>query len=290
VHGGIIYVTYAFQAATRVSDGSYHEEIQRLRENRNREMTASPLNWLSLVGLFCFEEGDSSFGGDDANKIVIRQMVHQRGGVFRFEDGRVVLTSVEDGSLRVNGRLPDSRPLRADLDGDPDLVETGSVAMRVIRRGQRTLLRVWDKEAPAVRHYTGLRYYPIRPEYRMMARFVPYSPPRVLAVLDAIGNEYARQFIGQAQFLWNGVECHLEAEDAGDKLLFNFTDETRTDATYPGGRFLTVPKFEGGQVTLDFNRACNWPCAYTSFAACPIPPIENRLAVRIEAGEMRYHP
>jgi len=40
-----------------------------------------------------------------------------------------------------------------------------------------------------------------------------------------------------------------------------------------------------GRVRIDFNRATNLPCAYTSSAMCPLPPVENRLDVAIEAGE-----
>ena len=45
-----------------------------------------------------------------------------------------------------------------------------------------------------------------------------------------------------------------------------------------------------GRVTLDFNRAAeNPPCAYNPWTTCPLPPSANRLQVRIEAGEKRYH-
>ena len=40
---------------------------------------------------------------------------------------------------------------------------------------------------------------------------------------------------------------------------------------------------------LDFNRAQNPPCAYNPWTTCPLPPSANKLAVRIEAGEKRYH-
>jgi uncharacterized protein (DUF1684 family) len=43
-----------------------------------------------------------------------------------------------------------------------------------------------------------------------------------------------------------------------------------------------------GQVVLDFNKAYNPPCAFTPYATCPLPPTENRLAIRIEAGEKKY--
>jgi uncharacterized protein (DUF1684 family) len=43
-----------------------------------------------------------------------------------------------------------------------------------------------------------------------------------------------------------------------------------------------------GHVVLDFNKSYNPPCAFTPYATCPLPPQENRLAVRIEAGEKKY--
>ncbi|HEX3581219.1 MAG TPA: DUF1684 domain-containing protein, partial [Thermoanaerobaculia bacterium] len=30
------------------------------------------------------------------------------------------------------------------------------------------------------------------------------------------------------------------------------------------------------------------PCAFTQFATCPLPPPQNRLPFRIEAGELKY--
>ena len=40
---------------------------------------------------------------------------------------------------------------------------------------------------------------------------------------------------------------------------------------------------------LDFNKAYNPPCVFTDYATCPLPPKENYLSVRIEAGEKKYH-
>jgi uncharacterized protein (DUF1684 family) len=40
-----------------------------------------------------------------------------------------------------------------------------------------------------------------------------------------------------------------------------------------------------GRVTIDFNRTVNLPCAFTTYATCPLPPAENRLPVPVEAGE-----
>jgi uncharacterized protein len=53
-----------------------------------------------------------------------------------------------------------------------------------------------------------------------------------------------------------------------------------------------VPLPADGHVLLDFNKAFNPPCALNDFATCPLPPSQNRLKLRVEAGEKTYagHP
>ena len=59
--------------------------------------------------------------------------------------------------------------------------------------------------------------------------------------------------------------------------------------TFGGGRFVyTPPPGAEGVVPVDFNRAYNPPCVFTPHATCALPLPQNRLPVRIEAGEMRY--
>jgi len=41
-------------------------------------------------------------------------------------------------------------------------------------------------------------------------------------------------------------------------------------------------------VTVDFNRAHSPPCAFTAFATCPLPPSQNRIALLVAAGELKY--
>ena len=54
------------------------------------------------------------------------------------------------------------------------------------------------------------------------------------------------------------------------------------------GRFFYSAMPKDGHVELDFNKAYNPPCAFTPYATCPLPPPENKLPVRIEAGEKKY--
>lgn len=59
--------------------------------------------------------------------------------------------------------------------------------------------------------------------------------------------------------------------------------------TYGGGRFLYTEMIDGNNVIIDFNKATNPPCAFSPFATCPLPPLENILDVEITAGEKAVH-
>ena len=109
-----------------------------------------------------------------------------------------------------------------------------------------------------------------------------------MKIRDVIGEEYEVEFPGFATFTLGGRECRLEAEKTDTGLFFNFYDPTNGNGSYPGGRFLTADAPNDREVIIDFNMAYNPPCAYTDFATCPLPPSQNRLPVRIPAGEMIY--
>ena len=266
---------------------AYFQIIQSQRVDRDQRVRANPVNWLSLIGLFPLKEGENCFGGTPDAQIVLPT---ETSGMLLLRKSQISLIPMVGTDLRVNDVLPtNSSLLQTDLNGPADRIETGSLVMSVIQRGERLYLRVWDKESAVLKSFNGFHYFPIRPEYCLQAQFERFDPPRILTTLDVIGTENRTTFAGMAHFTLDGCDCTLIAEDNEGELLFSFTDETRHDSTYPGGRKLSTAKPIGNVLTLDFNQTTNWPCAYTPFATCPLPPPENRLSVRIEAGEKRYH-
>lgn len=267
---------------------TYTESILKERAERDQRLTADPLNWLALCGRFFLEEGENSIGSAESDKIVLPILPAPRAVVLTITGDKATLTEHMDG-VTVNGSDPEPRSLRSDVDGDQDTITCGRVAMQLIIRGGTLILRTWDLESEAVKKFKGLHYYPVKPEFRIKAKYTPYDPPLARKTYNAIGNELDSTFAGFVEFGVDGIDCRLDAEDGGDELLLNFTDMTKIDATYPGGRYITISKPVPAEVILDFNTAVNWPCAYTNFATCPLPPFENRLKARIEAGELRFH-
>ena len=69
------------------------------------------------------------------------------------------------------------------------------------------------------------------------------------------------------------------------ELEIFFRDSTNLSGTYPAGRFVSLTPAGEGRYRLDFNRARNPFCAYSSAYACPAPWRGNALPAAIAAGE-----
>jgi len=268
---------------------AYEEEIFQFRTNRENRLRNNERSWLALSGLFWLVDGNNTFGADPSNDIQLGgKDIPPYVGVFQYRNESVTARIHDDVTVTCNGEPIRNKVLRFDIEEDTDFIEVGSLIMVAIKRGKNCLIRVWDKENPARKEFTSLKHYPVNPAYRITARFVPYNPARVIRIRDVIGEEYDVEIPGYALFNLGGKECRLEAEKDGDGLFFNFYDPTNGNGSYPGGRFLVSEAPNEREVVIDFNLAYNPPCAYTDFATCPLPPSQNRLPVRIPAGEMVY--
>jgi uncharacterized protein (DUF1684 family) len=120
---------------------------------------------------------------------------------------------------------------------------------------------------------------------------VPYRPPKGLRVPNVLGQTVLLPCPGRAEFTLQGRALHLDGvleEPDATELFFIFRDQTTGKETYGAGRFLYAELPRQGRIVLDFNKAYNPPCAFTPYATCPLPPKQNWLPVRVEAGEMAY--
>jgi uncharacterized protein (DUF1684 family) len=174
---------------------------------------------------------------------------------------------------------------------DVDKIEVGPRAFVVIRRGERFAVRMWDANAEALKGFTGIERFPLSKEWNIEARWEAYEKPKLIKIQSVIP-DYMENYVvpGVAIFVVGGKEYRLEpvGEPGARQLFFIFADKTNGGDTYGAGRFLYTDPPRGGRVVLDFNKATNPPCAFSTFATCPLPPASNRLPVRIEAGEKRF--
>lgn len=94
---------------------------------------------------------------------------------------------------------------------------------------------------------------------------------------------------GVFRFEVGGTACSLTAytfdgSESGS-LFVPFLDGTTGIESYGAGRYLDLEAEEDGTYILDFNLAYHPSCVYDLRFSCPLTPAENRLPVRIEAGE-----
>jgi uncharacterized protein (DUF1684 family) len=263
-------------------DAVYVASIQKWRAAHELRLRADD-GWLSVVGLGWLKEGENRAGSAPGADIMLPAGTPSALGRFRLAGGLVTFEPSAGAAVEINGKPAAAQALRPDVDK----VTAGSLTLFIIRRGDRFGIRVKDRNSAARRSFAGEQWYPARASWRVMARFEPASPGKTVPIANVLGQVANQASPGTAVFTIDGKPYRLDAIEEGRELFFIFKDGTSRDATYPAGRFLYTDQPRNGQVVLDFNKAENPPCAFTEFATCPLPPRQNQLPIRIEAGE-RY--
>ena len=215
-----------------------------------------------------------------------------RVGSLWLEDGVVRLVPHEGVEVFHAGRLVGEMALVDDRSEHTTVLELGTLRFHVIRRGDRLGVRVKDSAAPALRDFAGLEHFPIDESWRVEGGLEPSEPGATVEIIDFTGAVSQDPTPGTFVFERDGATWRIEAlpGEPDGSLFLVFGDMTNGTETYAGGRFLyTDPPGAHGRVVADFNLAYNPPCVFSDYATCPLPPPENRLPLRIEAGERKWH-
>ena len=141
--------------------------------------------------------------------------------------------------------------------------------------------------------FTGLPYYPVNEDlYFEDLQLQPYQgdEPSSFEIPTSDGKLRPAKRAGVLRFDLDGATRQLTGytfETGGDEgeLFVPFLDATSGTETYGAGRYLDLEPEDDGTYILDFNLAYHPSCVYDPKFSCPLTPAENRLPVRIEAGE-----
>ena len=283
----LFMILFTLNACNNNGDGSdaYPKEINRWKEKRLARLK-SENGWLNLAGLFWLEEGINTIGSDSSNSIIYPDKAPPHLGKYLLESGQVRFIPEPGMEVLLEGKPIEELEIDTDKTGKPTLLESGSLAWFIIERGDQFGIRLRDYEHPAINQLTHIETFPADPAWKIEAVFEEYEEPRELLIPTIIGTVEKNMCPGILRFNVEGVEQEFYPVAAGKKLFVIFADETSALETYGGGRFLYLDRPDKrGLVTIDFNKAFNPPCAFTDYATCPLPPRENFLTVRIEAGE-----
>jgi uncharacterized protein (DUF1684 family) len=265
--------------------------VQQWRAERVADLK-SDTGWLTLAGLFWLKDGENTFGSGAANALHLdNPALAANAGSFMKTGGKVRFIAHDGAGITHDGQPVTQIDLVPDSQGEPTVLESGTLSFYVIERVGRYGIRLRDKANPHRKNFRGLDYFPVSTDWVFDARFEPYTPHRKIKITNILGMEEDMDAPGAIVFNKDGKEFRLDAilEDPKDTELFvMFADTTSGKETYGAGRFLHTDLPQNGRVQLDFNKSYNPPCAFNTFATCPLPPFENRMALRVEAGEKTY--
>lgn len=258
------------------------ERWARFREARNAAL-AEEHGWLSLTSF-------QWLGPEPAE-------VEQVPGLWSAtDDGASLTASAADGLIGLPGGHRVDGTITAVLDDEESLLwvsHGGSTGRRIVvelaRRAGRYAIRTRDAESPTATGFEEVPVFGYRPDLVVEARFEPYDEPReehIRTAHDEVPG--ATTLVGDVVFSLPGDarEFRLGAsqEEAGG-LSITFHDSTNGSATADWRKVATRRPRPDGTVIVDFNRAINYPSAFTPYGTCPMPVDANRLEAAIEAGE-----
>lgn len=140
--------------------------------------------------------------------------------------------------------------------------------------------------------FTGLKFFEVNPNYKVTATLTKYADMPHFELPHSHNSSKPYKQYGKISFTLNGNNYELTVLEAVNKkeeyknyLLICFTDLTTGTETYGGGRYLDIEIPKNNLADIDFNLAYHPYCLYNSNYTCPIPPKENFINTRIEAGE-----
>ncbi|MBA4312161.1 MAG: hypothetical protein C0417_05985 [Chlorobiaceae bacterium] len=270
---------------------SYQKEITDWQIKRTEGLQKEN-GWLTLCGLFWLNEGENKFGTDSSNTIIFPtdRSPAYAGSIF-LEEGQLRFKCAKGVSIICNDSAESEMKIRSDESGKatPTIMKLGSLNFHIIKRGDRLGVRVKDNDNPARINFKGLNYFPIELKWRVESKFEPYNPPKIIPIVNVLNQVNNDTCPGAIVFKIDGKEYRLDALREGKEFFIIFHDETAGKETYGMGRYLYAQLPDSANiVVIDFNKAYNPPCAFTEFATCPLPPKQNYLPIRIEAGEKNY--
>lgn len=262
------------------------ERWQRFRTNRNAAL-ATPHGWLTLTS---FQWLESQPAG-----------VELVPGLWSTDGTTATLTAVaEDGLTLVETGETVAGTITATLADEESLmwVQFGGadgkqVVVELAMRADRYAIRTRDSASPVFTEFDGVPTFGYNPDLVIEAQFHPYPEPVAIPIGTANplvdGVHYS---VGEVVFRLPGTdhEFRLQAEEEKlGALTITFHDETNGESTDEWRKVSTarprVDALGNRTVILDFNRAINYPSAFTPYGTCPMPVKNNSLDYRIEAGE-----
>jgi len=287
---GALLATGAARADAPAAD--YAQDVGAWRAKAEQSLRRD-LGWLTIAGRWELEPGDNTIGSAPGNAVVLgKDLAPAKLGTLRVDADKVTLRLAPGVTMWTEpepGKRGDAFGERVlATKGKVDWVTSGRLSLYVFRRADgKAVLRIADRESRNRAEFKGRLWYDVDPRQRVDARFNPYPPGTKIPVANVRGEISEEDAAGNVEFTLAGRTYRLDAfaDDTDGTLFIILRDETSGATTYPPGRFLVAPKPVDGRTVVDFNKAYNPPCAFSAYTTCPLPPPQNWMKTKVEAGE-----
>ncbi|UKA50641.1 DUF1684 domain-containing protein [Arthrobacter sp. FW305-123] len=259
-----------------------HARWERFRAGRHSAL-ATEHGWLTLTSFQWLESQPS--------RMELVPGLWSTDGTTAFLTASAAdgLTVVETGQVvegTIKATLQDEESLMWVQYGGDDGKQ---VVVELAMRADKYALRTRDNGSPVLTGFTGVPTYEYNPDWVIQGRFEAYAEPVDVPIGTANPLvDGVHRSVGEVVFRVPGVahevRLHAEAEKLG-ALNVTFHDESNGETTDEWRKVFIPRPRPDGSVVIDFNRAINYPSAFTPYGTCPMPVRGNSLDVRVEAGE-----
>lgn len=267
--------------ATSPEQNQQRRQWQEWHAQRERDL-ARPHDWLSI----------SAFHWVTATSARPEALADVPGR-WAVDDGALTVQVDAGAGLHLLGE--DGRPQEVPASGISAVTvpESGSVrfaqvnevVVEVIRRGGHYALRLRDPHARTRTEFPGVPIYDYDSAYVLPVTITAYDEPRPVQVGTAApGLIQSANTVGEVRFEIDGVAHTLTATGRDQSWHVSFSDASAGVETSQW-RAVPVQVTAPGTGVIDFNRAANFPYAFTDFGTCPRPVAGNHLPVAVRAGE-----
>jgi uncharacterized protein (DUF1684 family) len=273
------------------ADPNYVKSVEDWRAKADAGLKRD-FGWLTFAGRYVLKQGENTFGTGEKNDIVFpKGLGPERMGSVFVEPGKVTIKLAPGVTMTKDGAPFTERVAGTDVE-KRDWMTSGHMGFFVLEHDGKYVLRLADNASEVRKHFGNRVWYDVNESYKVKARFVPYDPVRKISIVNVLDEVSDEPSPGYIEFKLKGKTYKLDVIGDDDDGLFTILkDDTAGKTTYGSGRFLAVePKPVANRTfDLDLNRAYNPPCAFSAFTTCPLPPKQNVLNTKIEAGE-KYPP
>ncbi len=271
--------------------GASPEYVKQVESWRVRHEADYRRDYVPLAGLFYLDSGVNTAGSATGSRVLLPSRAPATIGRFIQQGGSTRFEPAPGVAVTLKGK-PITSPVPLTPDGEPmppDEVHIGDIALWVHKSGDRRAIRMLDPQGAPARRFSGFKWFPIDRQYRIVGKFIKDPTPRDILIPSLSGDDQSYTTEGLVEFTFQGQTVRMRPMTTRpNRFFFIFRDATAGKETYEAARFLYSDLLPDGTTVLDFNESYNPPCAFNEFTTCPLPPAENRLKMRILAGEQNY--